>query len=182
MSQAGIISTTSGPVPPAVATTYDADIGSATPAANILEILADSDFADNDDGIITTGSGNTITVVLTNRVVVSTTTSDNTPLQINVVLNGLKGTYLFTCYVVAYNQTDQTGASFTLTATINSTGAATTVINTVDKISNIQGTAGTWDATVAAGAGDSIDITVTGLAGKTIVWKSLTTYTFVNGT
>lgn len=43
MSQAGIINTSSGPVPPTVATSYLLDDGnSAVPAANILEVLGGS--------------------------------------------------------------------------------------------------------------------------------------------
>lgn len=55
MSQSGIINTTSGPVPSNVATTYVTDSGNAVPASNVLNVLGN-------DGITTSGSGNTITV------------------------------------------------------------------------------------------------------------------------
>ncbi len=60
MSQAGIISTTSGPVPPSVATSYVTDSGVAVPAANILNV-------NGGVGTTTSGSGNTIVITVTNE-------------------------------------------------------------------------------------------------------------------
>jgi hypothetical protein len=56
MSQAGDVSSTSGAVPPYVATQYQTDDGIAVPALNILNVLGG-------DGTETTGSGNTITII-----------------------------------------------------------------------------------------------------------------------
>lgn len=53
MSQAGIISVSAMP---GIPTTFVANVGSATPVANILNLLGSGDT-------ITTGSGNTITIV-----------------------------------------------------------------------------------------------------------------------
>lgn len=55
MSQSGLLNTTSGPMPPAVATSYVTDSGTAIPVANILNVLGG-------EGIDTTGSGNTVTI------------------------------------------------------------------------------------------------------------------------
>lgn len=49
--------TSGGPSPPSVATTYQTDSGTATPALNILNVLGGP-------GATTTGSGNTVTVIV----------------------------------------------------------------------------------------------------------------------
>lgn len=51
-------SSASGPVPPAVATSYVTDSGVAVPALNILNVLGSP-------GVSTSGAGNTITITMT---------------------------------------------------------------------------------------------------------------------
>lgn len=64
MSQAGSVEQPgSGPVPPEVATEYDANTGSAVPIANVLEILGTTQAAGTSP-VHTTGSGNTITTIV----------------------------------------------------------------------------------------------------------------------
>ncbi len=55
MSQAGKLNSSSGPVPPSVATSYQTDAGIAVPAANILNVFGG-------EGIDTSGAGNTVTI------------------------------------------------------------------------------------------------------------------------
>jgi hypothetical protein len=72
MSQAGIISIVGVPTVPTI---FDANVGSATPAANILNIFGSG-------GISTTGSGNTITIT-SSGVISWSTISASQALAIN---------------------------------------------------------------------------------------------------
>ena len=59
MSQAGIINTSSGPVPPTVPTQFTTDSGVAVPAANNLNVFGGT-------GATTSGAGSTITITVKN--------------------------------------------------------------------------------------------------------------------
>lgn len=77
MSQAGILST-SASVPSNVATTYTTNSGNATPAANVINFLAADTIENNDNGLLTTGSGNTVNHLITNRGTGTVSTTDAT--------------------------------------------------------------------------------------------------------
>jgi hypothetical protein len=81
MSQV-IKSLASGPVPPTVATSYVTNSGTATPSANILNVIGGA-------GATTTGSGNTITVTVSNEgfAWTETSTNFNIPIENGVFAN-----------------------------------------------------------------------------------------------
>jgi len=59
MSQAGIINTSTGPVPPSVPTQFTTDAGVAVPVANNLNVFGGT-------GATTAGAGSTITITVKN--------------------------------------------------------------------------------------------------------------------
>ncbi len=183
MSQAGIINTSSGPVPPTVATTYVTDVNSpAVPAANILNVLGNDTTANDNDGIRTDGSSgsNTLTVQLTNRLqgtgtTVGATTSD----LITFALGATPGAYNIEAKIAGFNASGPASTGFTVIGTVTTSGAAAIIVPTpdetfVDDISLV-----TADIDFVA-SGNNFIVRATGVAGLTINWNAVATYVFVS--
>ena len=173
----------SGPLPPNVPTSFVTDSGTVIPAANVVNINGGSTPNNVANGIQVianpTGSNNEV-VQLTNRITGSATTTDGTTPMIlySFPLGAVAGTYLFTQNVVAYNKTAGLGAVYVGFRGIRTNGGAGFLIN-----SNIalEGEEGLFSlAEVVNGiAGNNATLTVTGLAGQTIDWYTVTTYILV---
>ncbi len=192
MSQAGIISTTSGPVPPTVATSYVTDVNSpAIPAANIL-IVTGASSTDNDVvGIRTDGSsgGNTLSIQLTNRIYGTATTNDAVTRQFfyGFPLGATPGVYIFENYITYFNITDQTGGSAVLYASIRTNGLSVgpgpnvTIIGNSKSFDAFEAGLGTivLDTSVLGVLNQYVP-SVFGVAGKTINYSILTNYIFMS--
>ncbi len=182
MSQAGIINTSSGPVPPTVATSYPTDVNSpAIPAANVLNVFGGETTANNTNGIRTDGSSgsNTLTIQLTNRITASATTTDGvTPVQLySFPLGATPGTYLFTQRVVGFNTTLNQGAVYSGFRGVRTTGAAAVLINANQVIVGEEGSFTVAEVVNSVSVNNAV-LTVTGIAGSTIHWYVLTDYIF----
>lgn len=172
-------SSVSSPPPPTVATTYVTEDGNAVPAANILNVLATDTNIDNEEGIDTIGSGNTVTVRLTNRVRGTITTTDATPTTlISLPLGATPGVYVIEGNLVAFNVTDTAGGSYSFAGSARTTGAAAVEIATEDKSIFEEAAMATADFTYGV-TGNNAFLEVIGIAGKTINWSGLFTYQFV---
>jgi hypothetical protein len=124
-------SSSSGPSPPDVPTTFTTNSGNAVPAANILNVLGGSSTASNVNGITTTGSGNTLTVVLTNRLQGTGTSANGaTSDLITFDLGGSAAVYRFKFEVTGRETTTGDGVGYTIFASAKTDGATATAIQT----------------------------------------------------
>ena len=179
MSQAGIISTTAGPVSPIVPTSFVTDVNSpAVPAANVLNVLGNDTNANDDDGIRTDGSSgsNTLTVQLTNRVAGTANTSGAATSTIITFTPTVIGTYVFEFRVAVYNITSNLGAGYSIFGAIRFDGA-TTICDLFDEIINEEGTIVNLDIAISI-SGTSMIVTGTGYALQNINWSAVGLYTF----
>ncbi len=178
MSQAGIVSSSSGPVPPSVATSYVTNAGTAVPAANILNVLGDDSTANNDNGISTTGSGNTVTTVLSNRYTQTTSTVGAVNSVMTILTALAAGTYVFEMSIAAFAIAGgPSGDGYTIVGAIRSDGVTATLIPNQQKDSFEENVGANAVLGVSA---NTATVTVTGVAGITFDWKVTGTYMVVS--
>jgi len=171
-------SLTSGPVPPSVATSYVTNSGTAVPAANILNVLATDTTANNTQGIFTTGSGNTVTVDLSNRVRGTATTTDATPATLISFALPAVGSYSFDINVANFNTTLVAGAAYSVFVGARSDGVNAVKFNLEDKIVNEEAADAPCNVQVSV-SGNNVILQAVGIAGSTINWNAVGTYVFV---
>ncbi len=184
MSQAGIISTSAGPVPPSVATSYATDNGTAVPSANILIIHGIDSTENNANGLIAkggvvgTGTSNEVDIVVTNRLQGTVTTVGLTTTPIITFTPTAIGTYAIECRVAAYNTTSSLGAGYSIFGTARFDGVNSNLCGTADKIVNEEGAMSSANTTFTV-SGANILINAVGYAAQTINWSAVGLYTFV---
>lgn len=167
---------TVGSLPPSVAEVFETDGSDANVSSNAIQILGGTTSNDNDNGIVTDGATNIVTVYLTNRQSNTVTTTDATPtLLASFNLGAVAAAYLFSGEILAYNVTDGTAAAYTFTEASRTDGATATELGTDTKDSYEDASMVTCDFTVDV-SGNSFEIEVEGIAGKTIHWLSFFTY------
>lgn len=160
-----------GPTPPDVATSYVSDTGTAIPALNILNVLSGT-------GIETTGSGNTLIVKLRNSGRVTTQTIGAVTSQVVVITLGATPSIgMFVSRVVGYpTDGSNTGIAYFIRAAVKTDGATATIVGSQAKDPFEDASLVTADANVSV-LGNSLTITVLGVAGLTINWTIETTFT-----
>jgi|SRR5947207_282250 len=184
MSQAGIISTSGGPPPPAVPTDFVTDNGTAVPALNILLVNGKDSTENNANGIITkggvvgTGTSNEMDIVLTNRLQGSTTTVGAASADIITFTPTVVGTYSLEYRTAAYNTTSLLGAGYSFFGAIRFDGVNSNICDAFDEINNEEGAMTASDLSMAV-AGANVILRATGYAAQTINWSSVGLYTFI---
>lgn len=129
--------------------------------------------------LVDTPTGN-VTISLDNYVAKTATTTNATPdLTMTIPLGAVPGVYTLDINVSAFNLTDIAGAGFSLFSSVRTDGAAATLIDSADYIANLEANMATAMIDVAVSGNNAI-IKVTGIAAKTIHWKSIIFYTFVS--
>jgi hypothetical protein len=173
-----------GTLPPNVPTTFTEDSGTAVPAANNLNIVGGTSTANVANGIQTVGSGSTVTINLTNRVVtpvpITTVGAVTTPL-ITLPLGGVPGTYGFNIRVVGFNAATPASTTYFEFVCAATTGAAARIVSAgdSDEICLEDATLNASDVLITA-VGNSVVVSAQGVAGLTIDWNADGLYTFVS--
>lgn len=182
MSQAGIISTSSGPVPPSVPTSFQTQNGTAVPLANVLIIDGFDSTINNVNGIasrggvVGTGVQNEVDLILTNRFHGSATTVGATTADvITFALGATPATFFFNFKAVLFNASTPSGAGYETFTTVRTTGVVPTVIGDTDSITHEDAALIATTAQVVT-SGNSIIFRVGGVAGLTINWVVTGTY------
>ncbi len=158
MSQSGILKIVETNLPPDVATNYIEDVGNAVPAANILHVIGGT-------GIMTSGSGNTITITNTSPSNVSFAMQTGT-LSVTPTAGGI---VTFSGAVVSAGtnpvRTDGTGAH-TMVLEVQKSQALAAADATKIGLSNFDSAFFTVDANgFVSGKSTSIVLTLTGNSG-----------------
>jgi hypothetical protein len=169
----------SGPVPPAVATSYVTDVNSpAIPIANVLNVPGGSVSVNNNNGIQTDGSSgsNTLTVQLTNRITGSVTTNNTvTPTTLaSFNLGATPAVFTFDIQIASFNTTDVNGDGYFISGSARTDGVTATLCGTPDKIVNEE-VVDAADANMVV-SGNNMVVQVIGLLGKIHHWKTVATY------
>ncbi len=185
MSQ--IYKNTLGISPPAVATSYVTDDGTAIPAANILNVNGaglpnPAIIDDNDNGIETYANpdlSDNLAIFLTNRKVGSgSTVGAGTTDLFTQDLGAVPGTYNFQIYCSGFESTTPAGCAYVIFGAIRTTGAAATILTTQELIADKEAALLAAAISIVVSGNNAI-VRVTGVAGLTVNYKVLANYIFV---
>lgn len=185
MSQAGIASTTGGPSPPAVPTSFTTQNGTAVPALNILLVNGFDSSENNDNGIITkggvigTGTANEIDIVLTNRLQGIATSINAANADIITFTLGVSAlVYRISYDVTGRDTATGNGVGYTVFASARTDGATATVIAT--PFTDNDEDAALLAATISVVAsGNTVILRAVGVVGQTINYSAVGTYMVV---
>lgn len=167
------IASRAGPSPPTVATSYPTDVGTAIPAANVLNVNGGETTVNNLNGIETKANpnlSNNLQILLTNRATgQATTTTGATTTVITFPLGSTPGTFVFDAVATGFNGSTPAGCAYFLVAGARTTGSAATVIGS-NFTTIIEDAALATADFIATASGNNILFQVVGVNPLTIDW------------
>ena len=179
MSQAGIINISGGGGGGTPIQTVTGNSGGpVSPTANNINIVGGVSNINDSNGITVIGTPGTSTetITLTNTQNDSVTTNDATPTIISIfTMPIVPAVQNYEYKISALNVTDSLGAVYLVEAGARTTGLASFSLNTAD-ITTIEETTMSGCLVAFGVSGNTVTLTVTGLAGKTIRWSSNLTF------
>lgn len=165
------------PIPPSVPESFVTDSGTAIPVANVLNVVTPGSGT---QGIMTSGSGNTITITLDEQVIDGTTTTVGavTGDVITFPLGAVAGVYTFDCKIAGFDSATPSGAGYTIVGSVRTTGAAAVLLANQAVDSFEEASTATCAGSLAV-SGNNAVFRVLGAAGLTINWKAVAEYVFI---
>lgn len=170
----------SGPVPPAVPTSFVTDDGVAVPVANVLNILTNDTTSNFDNGIRDTGAGNTVTIFLTNRATGTVTTADGTlTTLITLPMGATPGAIYVYGNVQGFNSTNPAAGTYSFSGGFRTDGVTATELG-VELHDEFEDPILVASDIFITASGNNILLQVQGIAATSINWNGLLEYRMVS--
>jgi hypothetical protein len=163
----------SGPVPPAVPTSFVTDDGTAIPSLNVLNVLGGSGVETYADPNLS----NNLYIKIQNSTTDTGQTIDNQTISLSTIDCSAAGTYFFTTQISAYDVSGVEAAGGTLYTTVRSTAGVVTVIDDTDAIAHRTSNLSAINYELIDSATNVI-LQVTGQNGFTLNWGAITNYVY----
>lgn len=175
------VGVTAGSLPPTVLQQFTADDATiAVPAAGNINNFSNDSTANNSNGIQTTNSGSTINTILTNRITgTGTTVGAATTTLATFPLGATPGAYNVEAKFVGFNSSTPASTGYTVLGTVRTTGSAGALDGVPDETPIEHVALITSDVNLVI-SGNNLLLQAVGVAGLTISWSVLATYTFVS--
>jgi hypothetical protein len=186
MSQAGIISRTTGPVPPAVPTSFTTDYNAAfsstgvsVPQANVENVVGGFTGIDNPNGIATQANPDgdkNLLILLTNRVRGAMTSVNGATISlITVPLGNIPACYRFQLEIVGRDLASGDGAGYTILGTVKTDGTTASQVKTPFVDEDEDDSLIPTDIALIASGNNGI-LSIIGIPGKNIAYVAVGTY------
>jgi len=157
---------------PTVPTAFVTDSGTAVPAANILNVVTPGSGT---QGIVTSGSGNTVTISLIDAVLTGTAQTVNAGtanINVNIPLPTNESAITIRANLVGYAKSSGLAIGGELIGTVRNVGGVLTVIQIPEVTKNNDSVLATWSATLVI-SGTDVLVQVTGVNTYTINWTAI---------